>query len=93
MMTVRTANLSFVVVMVFSMTCNASAVEVKEVPGRWSVEKANAWYNELPWLVGCNYYPATAINQIDMWQASTWDPKTIDRELRMAASIGMNTLL
>jgi len=92
MMTVRTAKVSFVVVMVFSMACNASAVEVKEVPGRWSVEKANAWHNELPWLVGCNYYPATTINQIDMWQASTWDPKTIDKELGMAASIGMNTL-
>ena len=84
MMTVRTANLSFVVVMVFSMTCNASAVEVKEVPERWSVERANAWHNELPWLVGYNCYPATAISQSDMWQASTWDPKTTDRELRMA---------
>ena len=62
------------------------------VDGRWSVEKANAWYAELPWLIGCNYYPSTAINQIDMWQEATWDPKTIDKELGMAASIGMNTL-
>ncbi|MCG8686689.1 MAG: sulfatase-like hydrolase/transferase, partial [Desulfobacterales bacterium] len=62
------------------------------VDGRWSEEKANAWYDELPWLVGCNYYPATAINQIDMWQASTWDPETIDKELGWAESIGMNTL-
>lgn len=62
------------------------------VTGRWSAEKANAWYAQQPWLVGCNYYPATAINQIDMWQASTFDPKTIDKELALAASIGMNTL-
>lgn len=62
------------------------------VPGQWPKENANAWYAELPWLVGCNYYPATAINQIDMWQASTFDPATIDRELALAASIGMNTL-
>lgn len=62
------------------------------VPGRWPVEKAKAWYAKLPWLVGCNYYPATAINQIDMWQASTFDPATIDKELALAASIGMNTL-
>ncbi|BDD11476.1 hypothetical protein FUAX_39080 (plasmid) [Fulvitalea axinellae] len=62
------------------------------VPGRWSAEKINRWYKELPWLVGCNYYPATAINQIDMWQASTWDPETIDKELGWAESIGMNTL-
>ncbi|MBK1879760.1 cellulase family glycosylhydrolase [Pelagicoccus mobilis] len=62
------------------------------VPGRWDADRVNAWYSELPWLVGCNYYPATAINQIDMWQASTWDPKRIDLELDWASGIGMNTL-
>lgn len=62
------------------------------VAGRWSARKANDWYAKQPWLVGCNYYPATAINQIDMWQASTFDPKTIDKELGWAESIGMNTL-
>lgn len=65
---------------------------VKTVPGRWSKEMANKWYAELSWLVGCNYYPATAINQIEMWQASTWDPNTIAKELDLAQSIGMNTL-
>ncbi|MEX0321041.1 MAG: cellulase family glycosylhydrolase [Puniceicoccaceae bacterium] len=64
----------------------------KPVSGQWSKEQANAWYDAQPWLVGCNYYPATAINQIEMWQASTWDPATIDKELKMAAGIGMNTL-
>lgn len=38
--------------------------DIKPVSGRWSAEKANAWYDKQPWLVGCNYYPATAINQI-----------------------------
>ncbi len=62
------------------------------VKGRWPAEKANAWYKKQPWLIGCNYYPATAINQIEMWQASTFDPKTIDKELAIAESIGFNTL-
>ena len=62
------------------------------IQGKWSTEKINKWYEEQPWLVGCNYYPSTAINQIEMWQASTWDPKTIDKELSWAADIGMNTL-
>ena len=62
------------------------------IQGKWSTEKINKWYEEQPWLVGCNYYPSTAINQIEMWQASTWDPKTIDKELSRAADIGMNTL-
>ncbi|MEM1296752.1 MAG: family 43 glycosylhydrolase, partial [Verrucomicrobiota bacterium] len=62
------------------------------VEGRWTKKKINQWYDELPWLVGANYYPATAINQIEMWQASTFDPETIDKELKLAASIGMNTM-
>lgn len=62
------------------------------VAGRWSKNRINEWYDQLPWLVGCNYYPATAINQIDMWQASTWDPDRIDLELGWASAMGMNTL-
>ena len=41
------------------------------LPGRWSVEKANDWYQKQPWWVGCNFTPSTAINQIEMWQAET----------------------
>ena len=59
---------------------------------RWSPENANEWYNAQPWLVGCNYLPSTAINQLEMWQGETWDPETIDRELGWAQSIGMNTV-
>jgi Cellulase (glycosyl hydrolase family 5) len=59
--------------------------------GRWSAEKANAWYAKLPWLVGCNFIPSTAINQLEMWQEDTFDPKTIDRELGWAEDIGFNT--
>jgi len=62
------------------------------LPGeKWSKEKANAWYAELPWLVGCNFTPSTAINQLEMWQADTFDPETIDRELGWAQAIGFNT--
>lgn len=59
---------------------------------RWSADRANDWYGEQPWLVGCNFGPSSAINQLEMWQADTFDPKTIDRELGWAASIGMNTV-
>ena len=58
----------------------------------WSVEKANDWYSEIDWPVGVNFVPSTAINQLEMWQEDTFDPKTIDRELAWAASIGMNTM-
>ncbi|MFN2271506.1 MAG: cellulase family glycosylhydrolase [Anaerolineae bacterium] len=59
--------------------------------GRWTAEKANAWYREQPWLVGCNFTPSTAINQLEMWQAETFDADTINRELGWAAELGFNT--
>jgi len=58
----------------------------------WSVEKANAWYQKQGWLLGANFLPSTAINQLEMWQAETFDPTTIDRELGWASAIGMNTM-
>lgn len=59
---------------------------------RWSEAQANAWYAVQPWLVGANFVPSTAINELEMWQAETFDPTTIDRELGWAESIGMNTM-
>jgi hypothetical protein len=59
---------------------------------RWSAEKAKAWYQKQPWLVGCNFIPSTAINQLEMWQADTFDPATIDRELALAQGIGFNVV-
>jgi hypothetical protein len=60
--------------------------------GRWSEKQAHDWYAKQPWLVGCNYIPANAINELEMWQAETFDPATIDKELGWAEGIGMNTL-
>ena len=59
---------------------------------RWSVERANAWYAQQPWLVGANYVPSDAINQLEMFQAATWNPQLNDKELGMAEGIGMNTM-
>jgi len=59
---------------------------------RWSVERAQEWYAEQPWLVGCNFLPSTAINQVEMFQPETFDPETIRRELGWAAGLGFNTL-
>ena len=33
----------------------------REDAGRWSKEKANAWYAGQPWPCGFNYVPANAI--------------------------------
>jgi hypothetical protein len=59
---------------------------------RWTTERANTWYSRQPWIVGSNFSPSTAINQLEMWQADSFDLPTIDRELGWAESIGMNTM-
>ena len=59
---------------------------------RWSEARANAWYARQPWLVGSDYIPRDAINQLEMWQATTFNPQEIDQELGWAQAIGMNTM-
>lgn len=59
---------------------------------RWSADKANEWYEGQPWLVGANFGPSTAINQLEMWQADTFDLETIDRELGWAEDLGFTSM-
>jgi hypothetical protein len=59
---------------------------------QWSAEKANEWYARQPWLVGSNYIPATAVNQLEMWQKDTFDIDRINLELIWAENLGMNTM-
>lgn len=58
----------------------------------WTQEQAKAWGMQQPWLTGCNFIPSTAINELEMWQAATFDLPTIDRELGFAESLGFNTV-
>ena len=59
---------------------------------KWSEQQARDWYAKQPWLLGSNYNPASAINQLEMWQADSFDPKRIDLELGWAEGLGMNTM-
>lgn len=58
----------------------------------WPAEKAKAWGQKSPWLVGCNFIPSSAINELEMWQADTFDLVTIDRELGWAEQLGFNSV-
>jgi hypothetical protein len=58
----------------------------------WTEAAAHQWHSEQPWLMGCNFTPSNAINQLEMWQAETFDLATIERELGLAASVGMNAV-
>lgn len=67
-------------------------VQGVQAQSRWTEEKANAWYAQQPWLTGSNYLPYNAINQLEMFQADTFDPQTIDKELGWAKQLGFNTM-
>jgi len=74
------------------MENTSGIVDPTEIPGRWSAEQAAEWYARQPWPVGCNYIPANAINQLEMFQADTFSPDVINQELTMAQDLGFNSL-
>jgi len=58
----------------------------------WDSIQAQQWYHQKGWLVGCNFIPSNAINQLEMWQPTTFDTATINRELHWAQAIGFNAV-
>jgi hypothetical protein len=72
--------------------CVLGCAGVAAENGHWAADKANQWYARQPWLVGSNYITSTAINELEMWQADTFDLPTIDREFGWAQGLGMNTM-
>ncbi|UCD60683.1 MAG: 1,4-beta-xylanase, partial [Flavobacteriaceae bacterium] len=57
---------------------------------RWSAQQAWDWYDKQPWYLGTNFNPSSSINQLEFWQEDTFDPETIERELKWSADLGMN---
>ena len=68
------------------------AAQAPESTTRWSEAKAQAWYDKQPWLVGSNFIPSDAINEMEMFQPATFNPALNDKELGLGESIGMNTM-
>ncbi len=94
---------SFFLILLLTLSCNQKRkdsdtpkvlkkVEQSTPSGQWTAERANEWYNRLEWLVGCNFTPSNAINQLEMWQQDTFSPELIDKELGWAEDLGFNTL-
>jgi hypothetical protein len=71
---------------------NKNAVQKEDVNAVWSVEKGEEWAAKWGWMRGSNFQPSTAVNQLEMFQAETFDPVTIDRELTWAEELGMNCM-
>lgn len=70
----------------------SACVFLQSQESRWTEARANQWYRQQPWLVGANFLPSDAVNELEMWQADTFDPAEIDREFGWAEGIGMNTM-
>lgn len=85
-------SLKFIFFLCVLTICAAWSGNAAPARGQWTAEQAQAWSAQQPWLVGCNFTPSSAINQLEMWQADTWDPQTVDRELGWAQEIGFTTV-
>lgn len=59
---------------------------------KWKKDKAISWYEDQPWLVGCNFLPSSAINQLEMFQDETFDAELIRKEIGWAQDLGFNSL-
>ncbi len=82
----------FFLSLTIGLTAMAMLAAESSARERWSAEQANAWYRGRPWLVGANYAPASAINQLEMWQADSFDPARIELELAWAESLGFTSM-
>jgi hypothetical protein len=80
-----------IAILVLSVCCSTRFLALGQEQ-KWTEERANQWYRQQPWLVGSNFLPSNAINELEMWQADTFDPKEIDREFGWAENLGMNTM-
>ena len=85
--------------MFFITGCSEKTTEEQSPPqihvqtgARWTMKEAKGWQEANGWLVGCDFIPSTAINQLEMWQEETFDIHAIDRELEWASSIGFNSI-
>jgi hypothetical protein len=88
----RTTYISSRLVLVVGLVTVALNYVYAQDNARWSTTKANQWYEQQQWLVGSNFVPSDAINELEMFQPATFNAVLIDRELGMAESIGMNTM-
>jgi hypothetical protein len=59
---------------------------------QWTEARASQWYQKQPLLLGANYLPSDADNELEMWQSETFNAAEIDKELGWGESLGMNTM-
>src|SRR3546814_9603776 len=83
---------SFLLTATAALSIATTAAQPAMAREQWSKEQANTWYDKQPWLVGANYTPCSAVNELEMWHKPTLEPATIDKDPGRAAGLGMNTM-
>lgn len=96
-MNLKISALAILLILLISLSFSCRTTKQKEkneipVAAVWSPEKAREWAKDMPWLRGSDFIPSSAINQLEMWQAESFDTATIDRELGWAEKIGFNCM-
>jgi len=82
-----------VLMLLASAPAMALASDAAEGPSpRWPKTQAWEWYGRVAPIRGVNYVPSTAVNMLEWWQAETFDPATIDRELKWARESGYTSV-
>ncbi len=71
---------------------NATVFAANAPRQRWTEAEAAAYWAKQPYAIGGNFLPADAINELEMFQAATYDPAEIDKELGWAQAAGMTTM-
>jgi len=80
----------FLLLTTLILLCTQCQETIKQpIAQRWSEEKAWEWHRNQGWMAGTNFNPSTAINQLEFFQAETFDLETIDKELSWSAELGM----
>jgi len=83
---------SIVIIAAAAVLVSACGKKEVEPSVQWTPEQAQEWYAQQGWLSGCDYIPATAINQIEMWSEETYDHDQIDKEMGWAEDLGFRTM-
>lgn len=76
------------IIAAFIFTC----IAVSAQKPKWTETKAKEWYAKQGWLRGSNFQPSTAINQLEMFQAASFDTAAINKELGWAKDLGFNVM-
>lgn len=58
---------------------------------RWTEDQANAWWSSQKRIIGSEFMASYAINQLEMFQADTFDVVSLDEEIELGQRLGFNT--